>query len=65
MMNNATRFPVVIYRPKPKDFARAKDLIREAIIVALRMEGVCETVIDRYMADAGELSFKTANRSLD
>jgi hypothetical protein len=38
-----------------------KDLIREAIIVALRMEGVSETVIDRYMADAGELEFsKTA-----
>jgi len=65
LMNNATRFPVVIYRPKPKDFARAKDLIRESIMVALRMEGVCETVIDRYMADAGEIEFsKTANRSL-
>jgi len=47
--------------PKPRDFARMKDLIREAIIVALRMEGVSETVIDRYMADAGELEFsKTA-----
>ena len=51
--------------PKPRDFARMKDLIREAIIVALRMEGVSETVIDRYMADAGEIEFsKTANRSM-
>ena len=65
LMNNATRYPVVIYRPKPKDFARMKDLMREAIIAALRMEGVCETVIERYMADAGEIEFsKTANRSM-
>ncbi|MEA4884977.1 MAG: plasmid pRiA4b ORF-3 family protein [Clostridia bacterium] len=65
LMNNATRYPVVIYRPKPKDFARMKDLVREAIVVALRMEGVCETVIDRYMADAGEIEFsETANRSM-
>ena len=65
LMNNATRYPVVIYRPKPKDFARMKDLIREAIVVALRMEGVSETVIDRYMADAGDIEFsKTASRSM-
>jgi hypothetical protein len=65
LMNNATRYPVVIYRPKPKDFARMKDLMREAIVAALRMEGVCETVIDRYMADAGEIEFsKTTNRSM-
>lgn len=24
LMNNATRYPVVIYRPRPKDFARMK-----------------------------------------
>ena len=65
LMNNATRYPVVIYRPKPKDFARMKDLMREAIAQALRMEGVCETVIDRYMTDAGEIGFsETANRSM-
>jgi hypothetical protein len=65
LMNNATRYPVVIYRPRPKDFARMKGLIREAIIVALRMEGICETVIDRYMAAAGEIEFsKTTNRSM-
>ncbi len=56
---------MVIYRPKPRDFARIKDLIREAIIVALRMEGISEIVIDKYMTDAGEIEFsKTANRSL-
>ena len=65
LMNNATRYPVVIYRPKPNDFGRMKDLMREAITQALRMEGVRDAVIDRYMADAGEIEFaKTANRSM-
>ena len=34
-----------------------KGLIREAIVVALRMEGICETFIERYMAAAGEIEF--------
>lgn len=58
LMNNATRYPVVIYRPKPKDFARMKDLIREAIVVALRMEGVSETVIDSTWPMQGISSFR-------
>ncbi|UNC92108.1 hypothetical protein HUE98_08360 [Candidatus Contubernalis alkalaceticus] len=64
-MNNETRYPVVIYRPKPKSFARMKELIREAIRVTLRMEGIREDVINNYMADAGEIVFsKTANKSM-
>lgn len=37
---NETRYSVVIYRPRPKDFAKMKELIQEAIVTALRMEGV-------------------------
>ena len=65
LMNNASRYPVVIYRPKPQDFSRMRELIHKAIVEALRMEGISEAVIDRYMADAGEIQFsKTANKSL-
>lgn len=65
LMNNETRYSVVIYRPKPKDFTNIQELIREAIITALRMEGVREDIIHRYMDDAGEVVFsKTANRSM-
>jgi hypothetical protein len=65
LMNNETRYTVVIYRPKPKDFTRMKELIKDAIITALRMEGIREDVINRYMADAGGIMFsKTANRSM-
>ena len=42
-----------------------RELIHKAIVEALRMEGISEAVIDRYMADAGEIQFsKTANKSL-
>ena len=42
-----------------------KELIREAIRVTLRMEGIREDVINNYMADAGEIVFsKTANKSM-
>lgn len=65
LMNNETRYPVVIYRPKPKDFTRIKELIREAIGTALHMEGVHNDVIANYLDKAGEIEFsKTASRSL-
>jgi len=64
LMNNKTRYSVVIYRPKPKDFARIKELIQEAITAALRVEGVSEDVITNYFTAGGEIEFsKTADRS--
>src|SRR5690625_1391719 len=65
LMNNETRFPVVIYRPVKKDFSNIKTLIREAIAEALRIEGVRADVIDTYLEKAGDMTFsKTANRGL-
>jgi hypothetical protein len=65
LMNNETRYPVVIYRPSTKDFSNIKVLIREAIKEVFRMEGVSKKVTDSYLERAGEITFsKTANRSL-
>jgi hypothetical protein len=65
LMNNKTRYSVVIYRPKPKDYARIKELIQEAITAALRVEGVGEDVITSYLTAGGEIEFtKTADRSM-
>lgn len=65
LMNNETRYSVVIFRPSKKDFSKIKDLIYEAITVALSMEGVRNEVIEAYMAKAGEISFsKTASKSM-
>jgi hypothetical protein len=65
LMNNETRYSIVIYRPSKKDFSKINQLIREAIITALRMEGVRKEVIEAYMEKAGDITFsKTASRSL-
>lgn len=65
LMNNETRYPIVIYRPSMKDFSKIKELFNEAITEALHMEGVRQEVIQAYMAKAGEISFsKTAGRSI-
>ncbi|WP_339173297.1 hypothetical protein MKY51_14360 [Solibacillus sp. FSL R5-0691] len=65
LMNNETRFPVVINRLLKKDLANLEELIHEAIRVALRMEGVSNAVIETYLASSKGLSFsKTANRSM-
>lgn len=65
LMNNETRYPIVIYRPSKKDFSKIKELIREAITEALRMEGVRKEAIEAYLAKAGEISFsKTSSRSM-
>ncbi|MTT32178.1 hypothetical protein GMB86_09190 [Terrilactibacillus sp. BCM23-1] len=65
LMNNETRYSVVIYRPNNKDYSKIKDLIYQGITEALRMEGVRKEVIDAYMAKAGKISFsKTASRSM-
>lgn len=65
LMNNETRYPVVIYRPSTKDYSNIKVLFREAIKAVFRMEGVSKNVIDSYLESAGEITFsKTANRSM-
>lgn len=65
LMNNETRYPVVIYRPVKKDFTNIKTLILEAITEALRIEGVSQVVIDAYIEGNKEVSFsKTANATM-
>lgn len=65
LMNNETRFPIVINGLLKKDTVNLQSLIYEAIKVALRMEGVSEAVIDKYFALSNDLIFsKTANRSM-
>jgi hypothetical protein len=65
LMNNETRYPIVIYRPSKKDISKINELIREAIITALQMEGVRKEVIEAYMEKSGEIKFsKTASRSM-
>jgi hypothetical protein len=65
LMNNETRYSLVIFRPSGKDFSKIKELICEAIPEALRMVGVRKDVVEAYMAQAGAISFsKTAGKSM-
>jgi hypothetical protein len=65
LMNNETRYSIVIYRPSKKDFSNINVLIREAIITSLRIEGVRKDVSETYLEKAGEITFsKTASRSM-
>lgn len=65
LMNNATRYPIVLYGAEPLDSGRIKHLIRDAVTETLSAEGISSTIIGKYMADAGEIEFsRTAGRTL-
>ena len=65
LMNNETRYPIVINRLLKKDLSNINAVIQEAIRVALRMEGIKEAIIEDYLASGGDITFsKTASRSM-
>lgn len=65
LMNNETRYTVVINKLLKKDILNIKTIIQEAIRVALRMEGVKEAIIENYLASNKDIKFsKTASRSM-
>lgn len=65
LMNNETRYPIVINRLLKKDLSNIKTVIQEAIRVALRMEGIKEAIIEDYLASGEDITFsKTASRSM-
>lgn len=65
LLNNETRYPVVINRLLKKDLSNINAVIQEAIRVALRMEGIKEAIIEDYLASDGDITFsKTASRSM-
>jgi len=65
LVNNESRYPIIIYGAVKKDYTNIKKLIPEAIRDAWRVEGIHEDVIDAYIKKAGDITFaKTANRSM-
>lgn len=64
-MNNLTRYPIVMYRPKAKDITQLENRVKEGIRAAFREEGVSESVTEEYLQNCGEVIYsKTAGRSL-
>ncbi len=65
LMNDETRYGVLLFGMKAKDFKKMDELIFEGIRVALEMEGVRPEVIDEYLqVDKGVVYGKTKNRSM-
>lgn len=65
LMNNATRYPIVLYGLRKADFENIEVLINDAIIEAMQLEGIAQSVIDLYIQESGKIQFsKTENRRM-
>ena len=47
-MNNLTRYPIILYRPKAKDIAHLESRIKEGIRTAFLEEGVPQELVEEY-----------------
>lgn len=64
-MNNLTRYPIILYRPKAKDIAHLESRIKEGIRTAFLEEGVPQELVEEYFRNCGDVRFsKTKDRKL-
>lgn len=64
-MNNLTRYTIVLFRPKTRDYAQLGARIRKGIRAAFSEEGIRQEIIDAYLDKCGEDVFsKSAGRSV-
>ena len=64
-MNNLTRYPIVLYRPKARDIAHLEERVKEGIRAAFSEEGVPADMVEEYLQNCGSAVYsKTAGRSL-
>jgi hypothetical protein len=56
-MNDASRYVLVVHRPLAKDFKRLPELFIETLREAMLLEQINPAVIDRYIAEIGEVTF--------
>lgn len=65
LVNDASRYNVILYGLKTKDLKNIKELMISAIRQTLLSDGVNLEMIDDYLKDAGEILFsKTQNRTM-
>lgn len=64
-MNNLTRYPIILYRPKAKDIAHFESRIKEGIRTAFLEEGIPREMVEEYFRNCGDVKFsKTKDRRL-
>ena len=65
LMNDLTRFSIVLYGLKKSDFKDAKILLQKAMIVTMHFENFDEALIMKYIKGMGDITYnKTKNRKL-
>jgi len=65
LMNDLTRFCVVMFGVKKSDFKNFKTEMGKAIILTMGFEGYDEDLINKYLKGMGEVTYnKTKNRKL-
>ena len=65
IMNDLTRFNIVFFGVKKKDFKDPKIMLQKAIIMTMTFEGYDYDLIMKYISGMGEVTYnKTKNRKL-
>lgn len=65
LMNNATRYPIILYGVKKEHIKNFDVLFKEAIKEVLLAQGIEPKYVEHYLLECGEPHFaKTDNRSL-
>lgn len=65
LMNDSSRYIIVLHGMKVKDFKRFDKLVQEAIRQVFKAERISGEVIEKYIEAAGSITFhKTKNRSM-
>ncbi len=63
--NNLFRYSLVLYNLKAADFKKLDQLFKKALTEVLLAEGIDQATIDRYLNQAGPISYgKTTNKSI-
>ncbi|MBT2214700.1 plasmid pRiA4b ORF-3 family protein [Virgibacillus dakarensis] len=57
LINDQTRYAIVLYGLKEKDFSQIHQRIVQAIQEVFQSEGISEEIVARYLEEAGELTF--------
>ena len=65
LMNNKSRYCIILYGLKAEHFKRLDSIVLAAIRETFLAEGFCENKVDTYISNCGEVIYtKTHNRSI-
>ena len=65
LINDKARYPVLLFGLKAPNFKQFDKIITDAIEATFLAEGISPEIVDKYMKEAGQISFaRTSDRSL-